>query len=616
MILRQTFCSMMLLLLAVATGAAQQMEPRNYQIGTPDLDTLWVNPNTGDDNSLSASRTQPLRTLREAWNRVPNGIPLTRGFFIALLPGDYPESTTPTYWESRHGSFQRPVIIATAPGYPSVTLPNVNVFDCQYFYLMNLTITGNGGDVLHFESCKYLLLLGVTVVGVGNIHNYEGPQEGLKINQSQYVYLEGCDISGATDNAVDFVGVQYGHIIDSKIHRANDWCIYLKGGSAYFRVESNEIYDGGTGGFTAGQGTGFQFMTSPWIHYEAYNLNIINNIIHDTEGGALGVQGGYNILMAYNTCYRIGSRSHLFEAVYGGRSCDGQPGDNGRENCTDYLAAGGWGTTVVDDGNNYVRIPNRNIYLYNNVFYNPSGFQSQYQHFTIFAPFTSNPAESNTPNPALADQNLQIRGNVIWNGLPDHSLGLGDESGCQNNNPTCNQSQLLAENSINTIEPQLIAPTASDFRPQPKGSLWNVPTYPIPDFPANDRPTRPEPPAGNLANIVTRDFTGTARIGSQPPGAIGNTGTSGINVLSTNVAPLFRTYYQPNATLRIEFTQTVIGEATIVITDAAGKKIADQTVNQDSKYLNLMLPNLPTGKIFCTMITKLGTTTIPVLVIR
>jgi hypothetical protein len=67
--------------------------------------------------------------------------------------------------------------------------------------------------------------------------------------------------------------------------------MYEKGGSAYFQVEGNEFYDCGTGGFTAGQGTGFQFVVAPWLHYEAYNIKVINNIIHSTDGAGLGVNG-------------------------------------------------------------------------------------------------------------------------------------------------------------------------------------------------------------------------------------------------------------------------------------------------------------------------------------
>lgn len=49
----------------------------------------------------------------------------------------------------------------------------------------------------------------------------------------------------------------------------------------------------------------------------------MNNVIRDVTGAGLGVYGGYNILMAHNTLYRVGKRSHMLEIKLGDRSCDG-----------------------------------------------------------------------------------------------------------------------------------------------------------------------------------------------------------------------------------------------------------------------------------------------------
>ena len=27
----------------------------------------------------------------------------------------------------------------------------------------------------------------------------------------------------------------------------------------------------------------FEYMTSPWLHYEAYDIKFVNNVIHDTD---------------------------------------------------------------------------------------------------------------------------------------------------------------------------------------------------------------------------------------------------------------------------------------------------------------------------------------------
>jgi hypothetical protein len=286
--------------------------------------------------------------------------------------------------------------------------------------------------------------------------------ETLKVNQSQYVYLENNNISSAADNNIDFVAVQYGHIQSNVIHNAGDWCMYTKGGSANIRIEGNEIYNCGVGGYVAGQGTGFEYMVTPWLHYEAYDIKFINNVIHDTLGAGMGVNGGYNILLAYNTLYRVGTISHAIEVVFGLRSCDGDT--NAATSCSTNLARNGWGTTTI--GSDGEPIPDRNVFIYNNIIYNPPGVQSQWQHFAIYGPRTPN-GGTNIASPSTTDTNLQIKGNIIWNGSADLSLGLGDDQGCLPSNPTCNATQLLADNRINTVQPQLNNPSGGDFRPNP-----------------------------------------------------------------------------------------------------------------------------------------------------
>ncbi|MBP7962013.1 MAG: right-handed parallel beta-helix repeat-containing protein [Caldilineaceae bacterium] len=476
-----------------------------YDIGTPTVTDLWVDPVGGDDGRAGTSRTLALRTVSAAWAKVPQGAPLTgTGYRINLLPGSYAEATFPTYWEERHGTFHFPIILRAADGAGTVTLQGyVNLFDVAYLYLIDLEVA-NQGDVLHCERCDHFLIRNSRFDG-----GDRAAHETIKINQSQHVYIEGSEIRGSYENAIDFVAVQYGHIVGNRIHAADDWCIYLKGGSAYFRIESNEIYNCGTGGFTAGQGTGFEYMSSPWLHYEAYALRFINNVIHDTEGAGFGVNGGYDILFAHNTLYRVGARSHGMEFVFGGRGCDGEVA-----NCQANHALGGWGPVSVGAEE---PIPNRNIYVYNNLLYNPPGYASQWQHFAIHGPRTPT-AGSHIPSPARTDDNLQIRGNLIWNGPADLDLGMGGDQGCQPANPTCNAAQLVADNAINTVDPQLIDPTGGNFRPVLEGNVAGVTTYALPDFPAWASLT-PSVPADSLVNAAPVDRDGLPRSGPGLPGA-------------------------------------------------------------------------------------------------
>ncbi len=219
--------------------------------------------------------------------------------------------------------------------------------------------------------------------------------------------------------------------------------------------------------------------------------------------------------MAYNTMYRVGHRDHVIEVVFGLRSCDGDPANPEpvRANCQAYLDAGGWGTTVLDDGSNEINIPNKNVYIYNNVVYNPAGYQSAWQHFAIYEP-RSNPAASHAPNPALTDDNLQIRGNVIWNGTSTMPLGIEDTAACVASNPTCNESQLRAENAINTRQPQFANLAGGDFHPIGRWGT-SMTTFTAPDFGWDLAGV----PAGTSSNAVPVDFAGASRTVSSPPGA-------------------------------------------------------------------------------------------------
>ncbi|MDQ2995929.1 MAG: hypothetical protein M3R61_02560 [Chloroflexota bacterium] len=115
-----------------------------------------------------------------------------------------------------------------------------------------------------------------------------------------------------------------------------------------------------------------------------------------------------------------------------------------------------------------------------------------------------------------------MRGNLIWNGPAELPLGIEDPSqGCQAANMTCNAAQLLADNAINTVEPQLTDPRCGDFHPLAGGSVFDsrVPTFALPAFAGGDQPTTPPVPQGALGNVVAIDRAGASRATSGPPGA-------------------------------------------------------------------------------------------------
>ena len=178
--------------------------------------------------------------------------------------------------------------------------------------------------------------------------------------------VEDSLISGAEQNALDFVGVRSVRLRRNVFENAEDWCVYTKGGSSDVVVTDNVFRGCGTGGYLAGQGSGLQYMVAPFFHYEAVGVTVARNTFRDIVGAAFGVNGAYNALFVDNVAYRTGARSHLVEASAGGRTCD--PGEDAVR-CQPLVDAGAWGTAEQGDG---IEIPNRHVYLVRNVFAKPA----------------------------------------------------------------------------------------------------------------------------------------------------------------------------------------------------------------------------------------------------
>ena len=491
-------CIIILLVISVPVSAGMQ--------------TIWVDPVHGNDNNTGSSPSDALANLTAGWSRIPKNTTLADGYRILLLPGHYPESAIPGYLELAFGTEENPVIIEAANGSHTAILHGwLNIDRCSHLSLINLDVVtdpgyGGGGNVVHLAGCDHILLKGCTLNG------YDGttrqPQETFKANQIRNLTIEDCDMSGAFWYALDYVSVQNATITGSKFHDAGEYCLLLKGGSSAILVERNEIYRCDTGGFSAGSGTGFNWMVSPYLHYELYNTKFVNNIIHDTGLVGISANGGYNVLIAYNTLYKTGQGNHLLEVMHGRRGCDG---DNAT--CEQNRLAGGWGNA----GEEGEYIPSANVFVYNNVMYNPPENASRWEQMAIQGDVTP-PSDSNIPLPDVVDRNLQIRGNMIWNGPPD--LPLNGGGGCRPENPACNETQILQDNTINQLEPELISPDNNDFTPGSNSTVLYSPAYAIPPFPGNDRPSPPLAPQGNLNNLVPRDYFGNLRGEVRYAGAI------------------------------------------------------------------------------------------------
>ena len=455
-----------------------------YDIGAPTFTNLWVDPLHGNDSNTGTARDQALQSLKAAWALIPTqGSLSSTGYRILLTAGDYASSLLPDNgWMSGvTGTASCPVLIESVDGPLAARLHgNLDAQQDSYLYLVGLNFitdpgTEGGGDVLQIASDDHVLIRDCSLSG------FDGTtfqtQETLKANQCQYVYVEGSDISGSYWFPLDFVAVQYGHILGCKIHDSGDDGLVLKGGSAQILVQGNEVYNIATIGITAGQGTGFEFMVAPWIQYEAYDIQIVGNDIHDVQNAGLAVQGGTDIVMTDNMLYRVGldqnSGSAMLLIALGDRSCDGDAAA-----CQALHDLGGWGPTQPGVSGEW--IPNHDVSVTNNVFLNPAGSATLYDTITIAGP-ADPPPDTNIPSPALADDGLNISGNVFWNGGADHNLGVNDP---------VRAAQLQRDNQIGTIEPALNPPPLGVGDPV-LPPITSTPTSPVPIPPPYASPPPP-----------------------------------------------------------------------------------------------------------------------------
>lgn len=604
---------------------AQQLDPKYYNIGTPVLTKIWVDPVNGNDANNGLERTSALLTLSAAWAMLP-ATTTTTGYKINLVAGNYAYRDAGTnnivglYLDERHGSFNYPIIIESVDGALSAHLySSLDFRDVAYVYLIGLDFrtdqsSEGGGNTIHFADANYIYIKNCKIDGSDGTTRKS--QETLKVNQVKYIYVEDCDISGAFWFSLDYVGVQYGHIQGCRIHDASVDCLLLKGGTAQIRVEDNIIYNAERFGFSAGQGAGFDFMVVPWIHYEAYDLKFFNNIIYNTYYAGIAVLGAYNINISYNTLYKVGvdqtGDRTLMTFNLGQRGCDGAENDT----CNTHHTLGGWSPGPWNNpptgyGTELDCIPNKNVYVYNNIFYNPGTDSTVGPHIEIRAPYDGSDQSatflqtSNIPSPALSDDNVQIKGNIIWNGSANKWLGIDENTGGQDSNPTCNRAQLLSDNVINTIEPQFVNAASYNFHPATGSNIFTTSTFNLPAFTGTDRPAAPIIPLGNLSNSILRDYDGNTRTVSGPPGAF--VSSTAVSIENKSVIPnnfrLEQNYpnpFNPVTIIRYSVVETpyMASHFTLKVYDVLGREIATLVNGVKSQGIHSVQfdgSNLPSG---------------------
>ena len=595
----------------------------DYNIGNPTLKEIWVDPVNGRDGpGRGTTRVLALKSVRYAWAFIDQNALKNTGFIIYLAPGTYLPDDVPAQFQSASATAEFPVIFQAADDTGSVIFPSIDVSICNYFYMIGIRfIASQMSYVSTFRACDHLLLRKCQFIGADST-SADTAFFGASFYQCQHIYLERCEVTRSSGGAIDIFASQFGHIKNCRIHKFGDNGIYLRGGTGYLTIEENTIGDAGKGGIVCSSHdttSGLDNMVMPWVHYDMYDVKCFNNIIHHTQEAGFSCSGGYNILFAYNTLYQTGLANSLVILNLASHACS-----RDKDVAHQRIDSGAWGTWYYDFiDSSKAPIPNKNVFIYNNIFANTSDSATASSHFSIAGPLMATAFNAVCPKPAYADDNLVIKGNIIWNGKSDKALGITSTSGCGAANPSCNEKQLDRDNLINAAEPKFINAASGNFHPKPGSIVFTIAkAFAIPDFSWTGLPPKPQEPFGNVSNSIPVDRDSIRRNPGYP--------ISGAFVISTSSVEgqaeaqdeitLLQNYPNPSGGITtIGFHLLHQAHVTLEVYNLLGEKISSlisSPLDEGDHSIDWNTSKLQSGKYFYRLSTGSMTVTKKMTVVR
>lgn len=276
---------------------------------TDPTDTTTGAPGCEPSLPTFADGKAPSKTLHVKAGAAPGGDGSMGAPFDALMPAL--AAATPgtevriegtlagAYTTGVKGTSDAPIWITGEPG---AKIGPLTLESASYVIVQDLELADSAeGHVLHFFFADHLMLrrLKIHDAGLGCI----------KGSQTTEAYVEDCDLSRAgTVNghpALDFVGVNTGHIVRSKFHQTPGVMIMLKGGTSDLLFAWNEVYDQTAVGnaLALGQSTGPQFFFPIDSAFEGLRIVAFANLLHDLVGPPVAFEGCKDCAAVHNTIW-------------------------------------------------------------------------------------------------------------------------------------------------------------------------------------------------------------------------------------------------------------------------------------------------------------------------
>lgn len=203
------------------------------------------------------------------------------------------------YTTGLQGTADAPIWIIGEPG---AKIGPLTLEGASHVVVQDLELADSAdGHVLHFFFADHLLLrrLKIHDAGLGCI----------KGSQTTAAYVEDCELwaAGKVNGhpALDYVGVNTGHIVRSTFRQSPGVMIMLKGGTSDLLFAWNEVKDQTAVGnaLSLGQSTGPQFFQPIDAAFEGLRIVAFANLLHDLVGPPVAFEGCKDCAALHNTIW-------------------------------------------------------------------------------------------------------------------------------------------------------------------------------------------------------------------------------------------------------------------------------------------------------------------------
>jgi hypothetical protein len=276
--------------------------------GAKPIKSLWVSP-TGNDSNSGSDAAHAFKTISAAMAKADPGTA------VMVKAGTYTDSV-----RMKSGAADKPVWLVSADGEsaakikaPSADLPVIYGFGNDNMVIKGFEIIG-GMDGIKFTQGGHRLvnLADNIVIQDNDIHGQR--VDGIKVAQARNAVVVGNtihDIKGA-DEAIDIFYTRKGIVAHNEIDNIQgQGGIVVKAGSENVKITYNDIdhVQRGivVGGWAGGDGSSWPAK----MGWQAKNLHVEGNYVHNTTKFALLTQGAIdstitkNAFLPNNTYYTV-----------------------------------------------------------------------------------------------------------------------------------------------------------------------------------------------------------------------------------------------------------------------------------------------------------------------